>query len=297
MKKIIAVLLLIVTTTVLVMFTLKLSNNTMNNSVESEDNFADYTLISHAMGGIYNQPYTNSYEAFIANYEQGNRVFEVDLLLSKDGQVVARHEWSQDMTKTLQQEDKLPEDRQAVQLTSKEFKESPILGKLTPLDWGDILNLLEDYPDIYIVTDTKVEDQAKIFNLMVSEARERNPNLLNRIVPQIYNQQMLPMVMSTYDFPVIIYTLYASKDTDEEVIDFVQRNHIAAVTMPEHRVKTNFVNNLNNAGVLTYVHTINDVALMNKYEKMGIDGFYTDDITRMVLDSKNQKRWFVLGSR
>ncbi|OAB37747.1 hypothetical protein PMSD_09330 [Paenibacillus macquariensis subsp. defensor] len=100
------------------------SDSNRKSSSSGHTNFTDYKLISHAMGSIQNQAYTNSYEAFVANYEQGNRVFEVDLLLTEDHQVVARHEWTQSMTKELQQEEELPVDRQAVPLTHKEFKES-----------------------------------------------------------------------------------------------------------------------------------------------------------------------------
>ncbi|WP_438348934.1 phosphatidylinositol-specific phospholipase C/glycerophosphodiester phosphodiesterase family protein [Paenibacillus sp. FA6] len=277
MKKIIALLLLIGTATGLILF------SSEESSSSSQVNFADYKLISHAMGSIQNQAYTNSYEAFVANYEQGNRVFEVDLLLTEDHHVVARHEWSQSMTTVLQQDDQLPEERQAVPLTSKEFKDSAILGKLAPLDWGDILDLMEDYPDIYIVTDTKEQQPAEILRVMVKEAKQRNPELLERVVPQIYDQPMLKTIQSVYDFPSIIYTLYASTDTDEEVIDFVQQNHITGVTMPDYRTNARFVTRLNKAGVLTYVHTINDVADMKKFEKMGVYGFYTDDLTEMVL--------------
>jgi len=270
------------------------SNNYSNSSTHT--NFTDYKLISHAMGSIQNKAYTNSYEAFVANYEQGNRVFEVDLLLTEDHQVVARHEWTQSMTKELQQEEELPEDRQAVPLTHKEFKESDILGKLKPLDWGDILDLMEEYPDIYIVTDRKEQQQVDILSLMVKEAEQRrNPKLLQRIIPQIYDQPMLKAVQGVYEFPSIIYTLYASKDTDQEVIDFVAKNKITGVTMPENRTSESFVSKLNKVGVVTYVHTINDISDMKKYEKMGIYGFYTDDLSEMVLNAAN--KWYLLGSK
>lgn len=293
MRKLFALLILVGIATGLV-----LTSSRGESSDSSPAQFSDYKLISHAMGGIQDQAYTNSYEAFVANYEQGNRVFEVDLLLTEDHQVVARHEWTQAMTKELEQEEKLPEDRQAVPLTSKEFKESAILGKLTPLDWSDILDLMEEYPDIYIVTDTKEQKQEELLSNIVKEAKKRhNPDLFQRIIPQIYDQPMLKTVQEVYDFPSIIYTLYASQDTDEEVIDFVEKNHITGVTMPENRTNEEFISKLNDAGVLTYVHTINNIADMKKYENMGIYGFYTDDLSEMVLRSASTKKWYVLGSK
>ena len=35
---------------------------------------------------------------------------------------------------------------------------------------------------------------------------------------------MLDTVTSVYDFPSIIYTLYESKDTDQQVIDFAKEH-------------------------------------------------------------------------
>ncbi len=39
----------------------------------------------------------------------------------------------------------------------------------------------------------------------------------------------------------IIYTFYATQDTEAQVVDFVENNDIDAVTMPEYKVNQNFV--------------------------------------------------------
>jgi len=259
-----------------------------SSSEESNGDFTDYKVISHAMGGINDHAYTNSYEAFIANYEKGNRVFEVDLLLTEDGKLVARHEWTQHMTELLQQEDELPKDRQAVRLSYEEFKQSKILGGYDPLSWTDIMDLMERYPDIYIVTDTKeqeAEDMKHELAMLVNSAKARNPQLLERVVPQIYNQPMLQMVKEIYNFPSLIYTLYATKDTDEEVIDFVSKNAIEAVTIPEQRVTRTFLSKLKKAGAATYVNTINETYDVSKLKRMGVNGFYSDFLTEKEVES------------
>lgn len=259
-----------------------------SSSEESTGGFTDYKVISHAMGGINDHAYTNSYEAFIANYEKGNRVFEVDLLLTEDGKLVARHEWTQHMTELLQQEDKLPKDRQAVRLSYEEFKQSKILGAYDPLSWSDIMDLMERYPDIYIVTDTKEqepEDMKLELSLLVDSAKARDPQLLERVVPQIYNQPMLGTVEGIYEFPSIIYTLYATGDTDEEVIDFVSKHSIEAVTIPEQRVTRAFLSKLKKAGVASYVNTINENADAGKLKRMGASGVYSDFLTEKEIGS------------
>ena len=80
------------------------------------------------------QSYTNAYEAMVINYEKGTRVFEIDLMLTEDRKVVARHEWTKSMTQQLGQKEKLPDDKQAARLSHEEFINTPILELYQPMD-------------------------------------------------------------------------------------------------------------------------------------------------------------------
>jgi len=243
--------------------------------------FADYRIVAHAMGGINGSTYTNAFEAFVANYEQGTRIFETDLLLTTDGKLVARHEWTANMSKLLGQLEVLPAARQGVALDFAEFMDTPILELYSPLDWEDILDLMQHYPDAYIVTDTKEFDSGLImqeFQMLTEAASRRDTALLSRIVPQIYSRSMLEELNKIYPFPHIIYTLYQSQDTDEQVISFV-RDHDVDITMPVSRGTAKFVKALKRAGAHVYVHTLNDTEEIEKLSRIGVDGFYTDFIS------------------
>lgn len=208
--------------------------------------FAAHRVIAHAMGGINDKAYTNTKDAFIANYEQGTRIFEADLLLTSDEQLVARHEWTTGMSKKLGQQEVLPPDKQGEVLTHDEVMNSPVLELYSPLDIEKIVNLMENYPDTYIVTDTKElepEQVTKQFQLIVEAARKKDPALLERIVPQIYSREMLEVVKQVYAFPEIIYTLYQTEDSDEVVIEFVKQTGVD-ITMPTTRATKSFVRNL-----------------------------------------------------
>lgn len=52
----------------------------------------NHPYIAHAFGGILGDSYTNSYEAFLLNYQLGHRIFEVDFYLTDDGYTVAAHD-------------------------------------------------------------------------------------------------------------------------------------------------------------------------------------------------------------
>ena len=240
--------------------------------------FAAHRVIAHAMGGINDKAYTNTKDAFIANYEQGTRIFEADLLLTSDEQLVARHEWTTGMSKKLGQQEVLPPDKQGQVLTHDEVMNSPVLELYSPLDIEKIVNLMEIYPDTYIVTDTKElepEQVTKQFQLIVEAAKKKDPALLERIVPQIYSREMLEVVKQVYDFPEIIYTLYQTQDSDEVVIEFVKQTGVD-ITMPTERATKSFVHKLKKAGARVYVHTVNDEQEIVELSRLGVNGFYTD---------------------
>lgn len=286
MKRIAAVITLLIVTVGTLFFAYE------SQSEEQHDGFTAYRLIAHAMGSIRDQPYTNAYEAMIANYEKGTRVFEIDLMLTSDRVAVARHEWTANMSKLLGQEEELPEDKQAGALTHDEFMNTPILGMYQPMDADGIINVLSQYPDMYIVTDTKEqkdEDIQQVLSSLVNAAKKKDPSVLDRIVVQIYNEPMLETVKEIYAFPSIIYTLYATKDTEAQVVDFVEKNDIDAVTMPEYKVNQHFVAKLKKAGAVTYVHTINDTDQVANYEKWGVYGVYSDVLTEEELEQMNTR--------
>lgn len=233
------------------------------------------------MGGIHNYTYTNTLDAFIANYEQGTRVFEADLLLTSDDKLVARHEWTANMSKLLGQQAVLPAAKQGIVLNYEDVMNSPVLEIYSPLDIEKIMNLMVIYPDAYIVTDTKElepERVTKQFQLIVEAAEKRDPALLKRIVPQIYSRDMLDVVNRVYAFPEVIFTLYQTQDSDEVVIEFAKQAGVD-ITMPTVRATKSFVRNLKKVGARVYVHTVNDEKEISELSRMGVDGFYTDFVS------------------
>lgn len=264
---------------------------------KQERGFDGHRIIAHAMGGINGHAYTNALEAFVANYEQGTRVFETDLLLTRDHQLVARHEWTANMSKLLGQLNSHPARKTGSVLSHGEFMNSAIMDIYRPLDFDKILDLMQHYKDAYIITDTKEFDSGLIlqqFEMIVEAARKRDPVLLDRIVPQIYSRDMLKDVQRVYPFSHIIYTLYQSEDTDQQVIEFVKK-HKVDITMPVERANPAFVQSLKRNGAQVYVHTVNDPQGIERLNRMGVDGFYTDFVPEKELKQILEKNTGLLS--
>lgn len=232
----------------------------------------NYGLIAHGGGGIDGRDTTNTYDAMAANYEAGHRVFEFDLNLTSDERLAAVHDWSlYNGVKTLE-----------------EYKNIKIYGKYTSMGLDDIYRFMTLHKDVWIVTDTKSfqyspERAALQFRIIRDTAlnnKDYGPELLNRVIPQIYDRAMYDTVTAVYPFRSIIYTLYASTDSDMEVLDFVKdKADIKAVTMAPGRYSRAFNTSLARRGKLVYLHTLNDPAEVAAYREQGVHGFYTDFIT------------------
>ena len=66
--------------------TLFLWGNDINSisATPPEFNWENYKTIAHALGGIGDKTYLNSKESFLASYQMGCRLFEVDLVKTSD---------------------------------------------------------------------------------------------------------------------------------------------------------------------------------------------------------------------
>ncbi len=114
-----------------------------DNKAEQSAPLGGHRYIAHAMGAVDGLTMTNSREAFLANYNKGRRVFEVDFSITSDLEVVG-----------FKNSPDFGLDKPMEEMSHREFMDFRYKGKYTPLDVTDVLDLLEAYPDISIVTDT-----------------------------------------------------------------------------------------------------------------------------------------------
>lgn len=257
----------------------------------------DCSAIAHAFGGIGEYTYTNSLEAFLYNYEAGHRFFEVDFILTEDNVVVAAHDWETFYEFTGRT---LAEGESAKPLTLAQFQESKVFGQFTPLTWKEIAALMQEYPDMYIVTDTKYTTEPMIsttFTQFVKEAHELEggsettepDSILDRIIPQIYNNEMYDIIYEIYPWKSVIYTLY--NQTHEEfsydnVYKFIKKHDIKVVTTFPGRADMGFVEKIHKMDGYLYLHTFNEEEkVVPLIEQFGIQGVYTDFLTPEVLET------------
>lgn len=241
--------------------------------------YEKYPVVCHALGRTREgDAATNSKEAFLYNYGQGQRVFEADLQITSDGVMVLRHDWDQDLGQA-EAFGWTKEERWAV--TAQEFLDAAIYGKYTPLTLDDWFAIMRKYPNIYMVTDTKYSSEVeKQFQLLVDTAMDKGyEDVLSRVIVQIYYKEMYDEVMSVYPFENVIWTLYyIGYPEREEVLEFMERNEIPVLVMPSSWWDDQKQEDLENSGIKVYVHTVDDGEEARQRIEQGVSGIYSDDI-------------------
>ncbi|MGL4335443.1 MAG: phosphatidylinositol-specific phospholipase C/glycerophosphodiester phosphodiesterase family protein [Turicibacter sp.] len=255
----------------------------------------ELVYVAHALGGIDGYPYTNSLEAFESNYEEGYKLFEVDLLFTSDDELVARHEWSKSDYERFEQLELIdlseiePNEREEYVPTLEQFKNMPVNGTYTPMTFDDIIGLLQKYPDIAFVTDTKWSDSESVeksFTAIVEKVKDVDEKLLDRILPQLYSLEMYDEVNSIHPFNNYIYTMYQETHrSNYEIIEFINENeNIAFVTMPQFfgslwgAPRFDLLNQLQYLKKPMFFHTINDDITLEELLYYGASGVYTDEL-------------------
>lgn len=235
-------------------------------------------VIEHAMGEADGVAMLNCLEGFEQAYANGVRVFEADFRLTRDDAVVLRHDWRAGWQEGISERE-IP--------TLEEFLASPILGRYTPLSFRNLLELMERYPDVCIVTDSKYVDAeivTKEFEAMVADAHELGLTyLFDRMAVQVYSKLMFSVVDNIYHFPHYIYTLYNDnfRGTDEDFLsraDFCRENGILGVTMWHTDWRESFSPLAKGYGLMTFVHTVNDAAYAQSLRAAGVSAVYTDSL-------------------
>jgi glycerophosphoryl diester phosphodiesterase len=175
-----------------------------------------------------------------------------------------------------------------------------ILGQFTPITITDLYQFLAEHPDAILVTDTKYKDPQivrKQFGRLVEAAAPYHYKVLMRVIPQLYSTEMYSVIENIFPFRKYAYTLYQTKDSDKEIIDFVRKNKIHMVTMNPERYSEALGAQLKKSDAMMFLHSINDIATVRKYTRKDVDGFYTDCLSSMDIEKEQLSYKLELNTR
>lgn len=265
-----------------------------------------YRTVTHACGGIDGMSYTNSYDALELNYNQGCKLFEIDFCLTADNEPVCAHDWPWTYSvmniPLVEREKQLEEitndttsgeqeiELEAPPLTLAEFKSQKIYEKYTPMSFEELVVFMQNHEDMYVITDTKnVRDPevSDMFNSFVRVAEKHDISVLDRIIPQIYNNEMYDIIKEIYDWKSVIYTFYnqGGEFRYRNVYDYSRKNGIKVFTTYETRNDLIFIDAMTDRGAVFYMHTYNTMEdVLRIMDAWKIYGVYTDYLPPDCLD-------------
>ena len=231
------------------------------------EGIAPPAYIAHAGGGFDGMSYTNSLEALNLNYDLGHRFFEVDFSWTRDGEIVAIHDWDESLKELFY----VPV---AMGIPSKdEFLKLETKIKMTPLTLDGVLKWAKEKGDTFIVTDVKEQNI-----LALEKIRREHPDALFYLIPQVYNYSEY-VKAEEMGYPNIILTLYKMQVNLKDLVDFVSVKTPFAVTMHWALAQEGLAQMLKTWKIFVYAHTVNDPAKFAELRDLGVNGIYTDFLT------------------
>lgn len=210
------------------------------------------------------------------------------MILTSDNELVCRHDWDRAFQTG---------DIEGEALDKETFLRAPIYDQYTPMSFADLCKIMDQYSDIYVVTDSKYSDVDSVreeFTYMVKTAYNIGlEKVLDRIIVQIYNEEMYNVIKDVYPFQSWIFTLYQIWDGNPsqftEFSRFCYNHDIKNITMWNSRVYPEVLQVAREYNIHVYAHTENDVSAAKELLEQGIKGIYTDSITPNELRGENEK--------
>jgi glycerophosphoryl diester phosphodiesterase len=232
--------------------------------------FVEQRYIAHAGGSPYGllqrEHYTNSREAFEISYANGFRAFELDLVLLADGAVVVAHDWHED-------EYGLPVGS-FPELTRSEVEGRRWRGKYEVMLDEDLIELMVEYPDVWIILDTKLNHHVEIAEALVALAPD--DSVRDRMVPHLASDEHVTALAEVYPFPERMVAVYRWAAGDGALIDAMARHGIDNIMMwHDSRWSEATQEALDAAGVNVWVHTPAEPALLQNFVGRGV-GVYSN---------------------
>lgn len=219
--------------------------------------------IAEAGGEVNGIKSTNSKDALDQNYKMGFRIFELDIIETSDGHLVAAHDWDMwarftDYTGTLPP-------------THAQFVTQKIYGDYSTLDMEGINTWFEQHPDASLVTD-KVTDPISFADAFIDK---------DRLIMELYSVMAIEKA-SEHSIHTMI-TQEALLELKDDKINFLKVNNVVYVGLSRKIIKSQkkLILQLKDEGIKVYVYNVNydvgkDEAYVQENEIGLVYGMFAD---------------------
>jgi hypothetical protein len=206
----------------------------------------------------------------LASYKNGHRFFEVDLAVNQHKEIYCAHD--------------LPRGRSNA--TFAQIKAS-FAQKYTMMDLGDLVRVVREYRDVFIVTDLKVDKMRFLpqcewfWKTFVSKIREVDGEVLKRVIPMISAPEAYRSLVSAWNWTLMGIDFYGPPRDISKWAELMRESNyrLKIITMhSSHPIKSpDMVRELRAAGGLLFPYTVDDVKWIREHSGPSLlSGYYTD---------------------
>ena len=240
---------------------------TLNEISLNYSNYKKDTMryIAHAGGKIDGILLTNSKEALDLSYKKGFRLFELDIIQTKDGRFVAAHDW--------ETWSRITNFKGSVPVYNEQFLKRKIHGKYTPLDMDGINEWFSIHKDAILITD-KINDPITFSKKFIDP---------NRLMMELFDmnavkQGIKAKIKSAMPSQSVIQNM------TKEQIKGLKEMGVQNITVSRNFISGNIdlLNEFMSNNIRPYAYQLNallgyDEEYVTKYEMDYIYGVYAND--------------------
>lgn len=182
--------------------------------------------------------YFNSLEELNQYYQEGYRIISADIQWTRDEQIVLLKDWYWYYENLFQKTVDHP--------SLEEFKNLKMKNGQTQMSFQDLLNWMDEHPDVYVVLRTSEEKDT----IMV-KIKDDYKDHLDNLIPEI-NRFQHYFTVTYQGFKNVILNITKFDYTDEEIIDFINLHPHYGIIMDTERAKTGLVKMIKQSDVKVY---------------------------------------------
>lgn len=212
-----------------------------------------FLAIAHALGPqLFAGP--NSLVTFKEGIDKGFRLFEVDLAVTSDNQLICYHESG---------------DGELDHLSSAQYLNLMAKQGRAPCEFNDLVAVARQNRRVRFILDVRNKfDQA----YELARAEIGDPGLGKSFVPQVYFYDQLTQFRGRPFFAGEIYTSYRSHLTTETIFDAARRFGVPVVTLTWERTRA--LRKLP-PDLIVLTHSIDNASEGAQARRLGVRGIYT----------------------
>lgn len=240
----------------------------------------DYLM--HAGGGIDGHTYTNSIEAIKRSYDEGYRLFEVDVRITSDGYPVLVHDFLiNDYKKRIQDDWYLtvtPNEEGLYVPDLETFMNFKIQKEYTATSFEMLVDFMKEHRDMYVLVDAGYADYDETYELYEGILKVcDDENVLNRLITGGHTKGSVEAQQSLYNFPLI--NMYIAEDmirekefgTMEDWLAYCNEVDANSYSIAYATHTKELAEYLSDKGLYSYIFTIDDEEVAKEHLDFGAD--------------------------